>query len=994
MLAAAGGCGFRGALPMPPDEAVETFRVAPGFRIELFASEPHVVDPVEMAFDESGGIYVAELLDNPDDPSEGESPQSRIKYLEDTDGDGRIDRHTVFADRILALEGIAPWKGGLIATASTDILYLKDLDGDHRADIREVLYTGFALAHVETRISNPRLGLDNWFQVANYSNPGEVRSTLRPAVAPINVRNREFRFHPLDGVGEASTGNAQFGHSYNQWGHWFISHNTVHLRHTVIPPGYLDRNPLFSVEAAEQDISDHGRPASAVFPISEPQQWRIDRTAARQARYAETRPDRVEQLHGFFTASCGATVYVGDAFPDGFAGRVFVGEGAGNLVHCDILTPDGPTYSASRWPQGMDFLASTDEWFRPVNFSNAPDGNLYVLDYYRQYLEHPLFIPDAVKKRLRMDFRAGDTLGRIYRIVADGDETSRSLRVDLGALEMRDLVALLEHPNGWHRRTAHRLLIERQDRSVVPQLRVVAADSERPNTRLHALWTLEGLDALNVGLVVAALSDPHAAVRENALRMAEAYLPGLAAEVVAATKDRNARVAFQAALTAGNLPATDAVMDALTNVLAEHPDDPWFRIAVLSAPSDFARPVLARLIDRDPPTFEQVSSGKRTLLRAFFQVVAARNDATEIASLFGWLEPASPLDRPEWKTAALEGMAEGLSLRRGRRLLSPDIANALERLLGDDSEDVRVGATKIAGHVDLGDRVRQSIDVALDGRLPADRRVLAIHVLRGGAFHEVATALETVLLEDGRAGLRAAAASSLASFDDPSVATVLIRGWAGYPASTRDTVAELLIRRRDWALVFAEAIVSGTVGPSDIPVVTRIRFANHPDGAVRDRVAGHLQVDLGNRDRVVREHLRVLDLAADPDQGKSAFERECSSCHLRSSTRGRIGPDLSGVNNQSRETLLTSILDPSHSIEDRYRNFLLETNDGRFFDGLLVAETKVSVTLRGEVENVTVLKSDIAYLRASAVSLMPDGLEDALSDQEIADVIAYLRAGL
>ncbi len=980
---------------MAPDEALETFRIASGFRIELFAAEPHVVDPVEMAFDEFGGIYVAELLDNPDDPPEGSLPLSRIKYIEDTDGDGVIDHHTVFADRILAVEGIAPWKGGLVATASPDILYLKDLDGDHRADVREVLYTGFALAHVEGRLSNPRLGLDNWFYVANNSYPGQVIAPDRPAVPPVPVRNREFRFHPLDGVGEPSTGDAQFGQSYNEWGHWFISHNTVHLRHTVVPPGYLDRNPLLSVESTVEDVSDHGRPAAPVFPISEPQQWRIDRTAARQARYAETRPDRVERLHGFFTASCGATVYLGDAFPAPFAGRVFVGEGAGNLVHCDILTPEGPSYSASRWPRAMDFLASTDSWFRPVNFSNAPDGNLYVLDYYRQYLEHPMFIPDAVKKRLRMDFRAGDTLGRIYRIVPDSGEPGRPLRVNLGGRESSQLVGLLEHSNGWHRRTAHRLLVERQDLSVVPQLRTVALASDRPNSRLHALWVLEGVGALTAELVSTALSDSHAAVRENALRLAEAHLPRLGAEVLAATGDHHARVAFQAALTAGNLPKTDTVMEALADVLARYPDDSWFRVAVLSAPPDFARPVLERLMHRDPPVFDEVSGGKQSLLRAFYQVIAARFDERETGRLLHWLASGGRLDRAQWKTAALEGMAEGLSLRRGRRLSSPSIATSLARLLNDDSTDVRDAATKVAPFVDLGTRVRQAVEVASDTQLPVNRRIPAIRVLRGGAFHEVGPALEALLLlEDDEPEVRSAAAGSLASFDDPTVATALIGGWAGYAASTRDVVAELLIRRRDRAHAFADAIGAGWIDPSDIPVVTRIRFASHPDEAIRHKLAGHLQLDATDRDRVVRDHLRVLELAADPVRGKAAFERQCSNCHLGRGPRGRIGPDLSGVNNHSSETLLTSILDPSHSIADRYRNHLLETVDGRFHDGILVAETEASVTLRGETEDVTVLKSEIADLRASAVSLMPDGLEDALSDQEIADVIAYLRAGL
>lgn len=984
-------CGGHPPGPLSPAQALDSFRIAEGFRIELFAAEPHVVDPVEMAFDEAGGIYVAELLDNPDDPPDGEPPLSRIKYLEDRDGDGRIDSHTMFADRLLAVEGIAPWKGGLVVTAAPDILYLKDLDGDHRADVRAVLYTGFDLAHVERRLSNPRFGLDNWFYVVNGSSPGQVTSPQRPDDPPISVRNREFRFHPLRGLAGPSTGGAQFGQTYNQWGHWFISHNTVHLRHTVIPAGYLDRNPLLPVESPAQDISDHGQPAARVFPISQPQQWRIDRTAARQARYDESQPGRVEQLQGFFSASGGATVYVGDAFPTEFDGAVFVAEGAGNLVHCDMLSPAGPTYSASRWPETSDFLASTDPWFRPVNFSNAPDGNLYLLDYYRQYLEHPMFIPDAVKQRLAMDFRAGDTMGRIYRIVRDGAQPAGALAVDLASLSTAELVPLLEHPGGWHRRTAHRLLVERQDVSGAAQLRSMARESQLPNARLHALWTLEGLDALDADTLDAAFLDEHPAVRENAIRLAEADLARLERRVLAAARDEVPRVALQAALTLGNSPRSSRVIDALAGLLERHPDDAWFRMAVLSTPPEFAAPLLDRLLTRSG-LFDAVSAGRRALLRSLARTVSASRRPADLERLADWLD--GRLRRPEWQVSVLRGMAEGLALRKGSRLKAAGVSRTLVSLLRDGSGSVPEAAARIAPFLDLGSSLQQALDDAADETVPLQQRVLSVRVLQGGEYEQVADVLEAILLEGAEPALRSAAAASLASFRDPGVARALLGGWSSYAPSTRDAVAELLIRRRDLALALAAALADGRIEELDIAAVTRIRLASHPDEAVRALVNGRLRIGAAERDTVIEGHMGVIDLPGEPKRGKIAFDRECANCHLRRATRGRIGPDLSGVSNRSREDLLTSILDPSRSIEDRYRNHLVETTDGHFLDGLLVAETAAVVTLRGELEDVTVLKTDIADMRVSAVSLMPEGLEDALTDQELADVIAYLRAGL
>lgn len=986
-------CGQRDAGPLSPQEALTSFRIADGFRIELFAAEPHVVDPVELAFDENGSAYVAELADNPEDPPEGTLPLSRIKYLQDTDGDGVVDAHTVFADNLLGVEGIAPWKGGLIVTAAPDILYLKDTDGDHRADIRETLYTGFALAHVEGRLSNPRLGLDNWFYVVNHGYPGEVTSPKHPEMPMVSVRDREFRFDPLSGAAEASTGDAQFGHDYNEWGHWFIAHNTVHLRHTVIPPGYLRRNPLLPVEHAEQDISDHGRPAANVFPVSQPQQWRIQRTEARRRRYAETRPGREEQLEGFFTAACGTTVYTGDRFPAKLRGSIFVGEGNGNLVHCDLLTPSGPTYVASRWPPSEEFIASTDNWFRPVNFANAPDGALYVVDYYRQYLEHPDFIPEAVQQRLEMDFRAGDDKGRIYRIVPESSgPVARTAR--LGSLSSAELARRLEHPNGWHRRTAQRLLVERQDLAVAPDLRSIVLNHPQPAVRLLALWTLEGLDAVEPDTLSSALDDPHPALRESALRLAERVPDEFGASVIAATRDKNPRVAFQAALSAGGLAQLHGSAAALAGALARFPDDHWFHAAALSAPPGMAASVLAALVEHQPEFFDDRTRARASYLRSAAQVVAAQGDPSATDALLQLLSGAEPLSDDRWRIAALDGLGAGLSLHIGGPSGSAFAGEIISRFLEDPSEDLRAAASRVARHFDLAADVRRAKRLAQAPQSPLSERLAAARILQAGRYADVTDSLKSFLHEHSESDLRIEAARSIAAFEDPGAARTLIDAWPNSPLLVRDTIADALIRKRAHAVAFVEAVRQGRIPPAEIPAVTLIRLAQHPNERVRQAAAGIEPADERDRGRVIAEHLAALELRGNPQRGDEVFRRECSNCHLSRAQRGRIGPDLSGVANRSKEDLLTSILDPSYAIDDRYRNNLLETTDGRFFDGILVSETSATVTLRGELEDISVFKADIADLRESEVSLMPEGFEEALTQQDMADVIAFLQAGL
>src|SRR5947207_3208724 len=304
-----------GAPALSPQDSLKSFHLSEDFKVELFASEPQVVDPVEMVFDENGRIYVAEMLDYPDDPPAGKPARSRIKLLEDTDGDGKIDRSIIFADHVLEVSGLMPWKGGLIVTSAPDILFMKDTDGDGKADVRQVLYTGFPKVNPEGRITNPRLGIDNWIYASNHGGDGRITSPEHPERPPVLVRGTDFRFHPVRGLAEPASGPAQFGLTFDAWGNRFISENTVHIRQAVLPIQYLKRAPLLETGPVSQDISDHGRPSSKLFPLTKPQAWRRQRTQLRQQRYNENQLNRIEEVGGYFTAATGGTVYSGDVFP-------------------------------------------------------------------------------------------------------------------------------------------------------------------------------------------------------------------------------------------------------------------------------------------------------------------------------------------------------------------------------------------------------------------------------------------------------------------------------------------------------------------------------------------------------------------------------------------------------------------------------------------------------------------------------------------------------
>ena len=995
--------------PLAPEEALKTFQIVDGFRAELFAAEPEVVDPVEIAFDEDGNAYVAEMLDYPFDPAAGTPPRSRIRFLEDTDRDGRIDRATIFADQLLQVTSVLPWKEGVLATSAPDILYLKDTNGDHKADLREVWFTGFETHTVspESRITNLRFGIDNWVYAANNGRPGEITSPKWPDHPPVIVRGYDFRFHPLTGEFEPATGPTQFGMSFDEWGNRFMSQNTVHLRHAVLPTPYVLANRFFAPTSMLQYIPEDNPMESAVYPLTKPQQWRVERTEARQERYDETQPGRKELVGGHFTAATGATAYTGDAFPAEFIGSVFVADANGNLVHRDILKPSGATFVAERWPKDRELLASTDVWFRPVNMANAPDGNLYILDFYREYIEEPASIPESIKQRLQLDFYRGDERGRIYRLAPDQPSSNRGLQAGLGAASTQALVATLAHANGWHRLTAQRLLLERQDSAAIPELEKLAIESESPLGRLHALWTLDGLSALRGEHVAAALKDPHPEIRRHAIRLAEGFLPELTSAVLARADDADPKVQFQLLLTLGRIAGNER---PLAHLAAEHADDSWFRAAALLSVGDRPLGVLTRMLNSHREFFDlppadaaeransaaqdDPAAGRRALLRGLAAILGARRQPAELRMFFVTVDGSRVLRPAAWRAALLGGLADGLALAGTRGLRESSAAPILARFLGDPSGEVREAAFEVAPYFHLPGMIRDALAAAASEDITIERRERAVRFLRGGDFTVVAPVLSKILSSPSPQDLQSAAVTTLSHFDDTETPKLLLAGWQGYSPAVRARAAEALLGKRDWAAALLDAVEQGTIGAASIDAVARIRLTQYPEPAVRERAERLLEAEVRDRAQVVEAHHDVIELPSDLDRGRRIFEQHCAQCHLARADRGRIGPDLSGINNRGKEELLTHILDPSFEIQPNYTNYLVVAKDGRVLDGLLIGETAHTVTLRGEYDDVTIPREAIEQIRPSEVSLMPEGLEQDLDHQALADVIAYLRAGL
>ncbi|NBV33525.1 MAG: cytochrome C, partial [Proteobacteria bacterium] len=393
----------------------------------------------------------------------------RISVLEDRDGDGVYETSTVFADNLPWPTGVIWSRGGLYVAATPDIWRLEDRDVDGRAEFRERVFTGFGtglkVLNVQGLLNSFQWGQDNRIHaLCGGGNRGEISCLKRPEIPAQELAGRDFWFDPATYDFGFENGGAQYGMSFDNYGRKFGCANSDHLQYWIHDGVPASRNPLFTLPAARQSIAADGG-AAEVFRISPDEPWRIMRT---RWRIEGTVPGAVEgggRVSGYFTGATGTTIYRGDAYGENFVNNSFTGDAGGQLVHRKIIRPtvDGVNLVGERPvdERTLEFAASTDTWVRVVNFANAPDGCLYVCDMYREIIEHPWSIPEEIKKHI--DLNNGNDRGRIYRIAPIKKPARIGAAVNLGAMDTRSLVATLAHLNGWHRDTAHRLLVERKD---------------------------------------------------------------------------------------------------------------------------------------------------------------------------------------------------------------------------------------------------------------------------------------------------------------------------------------------------------------------------------------------------------------------------------------------------------------------------------------------------------------------------------------------------
>lgn len=941
--------------PLSPEDELKTLQLADAtLAVELVAAEPAVRAPVALAWDADGRMFVAEMTDYPSGPVSG-----RIRLLEDRDGDGRYERSTIFATNLAFPNGLMPWKNGLLVTAAPDIWFLADTNGDGVADVREKVLTGFAEGNQQLRVNGLFWGIDNWIYGANGRSDGEARwagtdvaaqSTEPAAATPstrtaISIRRHDFRFRPDLRKFEAIAGNSQFGMGHDDWGNRFPVFNNTPIRHVVMEDRYVERNPAL----AGTDVTPAISPASDGNRV-----------------YALTPPALlIPQPVGFFTSACGPSIYRGTALPDSYRGNYFVCEPVQNVVQRRELVPNGSTFLAQYAHTNREFLASTDPWFHGVFTTTGPDGALYIVDFYREWVEHPHWV--APELRDKVDWRRGEEHGRIWRIRAKDRKPSRA--PPLSRATEPDLVRSLESDNGWSRDTAQRLLVERNARGAVSALEKLAGRGVKPQSRVQALYTLDGLRGLSPNLAARATEDPHPRVREHGVRLAEEMLTGgwseasqprndLESKLLALSTDSDARVRLQVAATLGQLPDSDDKLAAATRI-ATRPDlDEWQAAMLLGVAGERPWSLLSRL----KPLLRSGSDPQLILLEKLTGLtVKGRNDEA-ISQLAGWIGEANSLNR----LALTRSFIEALPAR--------ERAAALGRLGGD--------------------KLRAAATATTTNSLASLRlRLASVRLLAATDSRESAGAFLALLNRTAPEPLQLAAVKALLDWNDASLARAALEQWPSCSKAARREMIASGVRHPASAAALLDAVEANRIPAWEIDPLNRQSIEKLPDEPLRQRAATLLQsATSSDREKVLKDYGGATRLAGDRKRGAAIFERACAVCHQMQGVGARVGPDLSGIGQHPRETLLIDILAPSRQVLPDYISYMATTRSGDVFVGVLVNESASSVTLRRANEpDLTLQRADLKELKTENKSLMPDGLEAGTTVQDMADLLEFLR---
>ncbi len=951
--------------PTSPEESIAKIHVPLGYRVDIVACEPQVLDPVAFDWDASGKLWVVEMADYPLGMDGQGKAGGRVRVLEDVDGDGRYEKSQLFADGLNFPNGILAWRDGVLVTAAPDLLFLRDTDADGKADVFEVLFQGFNQGNQQLRMNGLRWGLDNWVYCANGGHHAKhglgIHIESKRNGKKYELGSRDFRFNPDSGELEVESGPSQFGRNRDAWGHWFGTQNANPLWQYVLPDRYLARNPYVPTVSPIRHVIPSGSPP--VYPASP----------------LEKRYHSFEQS-GRYTSACGSTIYGDEVLfplirpteknasgpePD----HSFTCEPFHNLVQHNWMKDDGVSYAAVRPDNegSIDFFASEDRWCRPVMVRTGPDGGLWVADMYRYMIEHPEWLPAEGKADLLPHYRLGDDRGRIYRVMPSLQP--KSAFPNLAKANTVQLVHFLKSSNIWVRDRAQQMLLWQNDKQAPELLEESFQKNASPTNRVHILYALEGLSKLRPTTLLGALQDAHPRVRENALRLAERSTnDDVVVQACKLATDTDDKVCLQLALSIGQWPSNTAG-EALVLLAKRFADNPYMNSAIMSSALTHQK-VFARGIATAEPSI--VASFREPLLRQSI----GRSDMGTVAVL---LDSVLSLPEPNRTIAAYELLHSMNS-----------VGAHLSQLAQTDTQGLLKPAM-----FKLEQAWNESRQVADNFDLDPARRVAATKLLLCSSRHrEFAIAsLAEWLKPQFDPQLQAQVLQALQRSAIDQVPNILSIAWNEFSPDLRGLAIDAWLSREAWTIDLLQRLEDKQILPSGISLTQRASLVQHPNKSIAQRAKLLLsQVRSTTRPEVLEKYRKALQLTGDSMRGKAVYQKSCASCHRRGEEGNEVGPNLATIVNHAPDKLLTNILDPNVDIQPGYQAYTCLLDTGEILSGILVSESANSVTIKqanGMLRSIA--RGEIEKLQNSSKSFMPEGLEETISIQEMSDLIEFLR---
>lgn len=1053
--------------PLPAETSVQGYSVPQSFSMALWAKEsndnwpenqrsnPKLAGlqgkPIAMNWDERGRLWVCETIDYPNELQPVGQGRDRIKICEDTDSDGQADKFTVFAENLSIPSTLICYRGGVIVQDGRSTIYLKDTDGDDSADFKQELITGWAMGDTHGGVGNFQYGPDNWIwgmQGYNNSTPvinGEKQMGFRqgfwrfkpksgaadstaPAYA-IDKTSKKVSTDPTDRFNQHSirieavefmraTNNNTWGLGFSEEGYVFGSTaNNCPSVHMPIPNRYYDRVSGWSPKTLEKISPD------AKFRA-------ID--------------DKIRQVdvHGGYTAAAGSALYTARNYPSPWWNRIqMVCEPTGHLVGSFVLYKDGAGYKSNNT---FNTVASVDDWAAPIMSEVGPDGNVWVLDWYNYIIQHnptPNGFKTGKGAAYESDLR-DKRFARIYRLMyqAGAGSKAASTTRDLSKASSVDLVDALKDQNFYWRRTAQRLLVEKnvKDDRTLAALVALVDNREMDDIGLnpgamHAIWTLEGLansgnDAARESLHIACakgFKHPSSPVRNAAVSCCQPSQIKNAVELNL-QHDADPRVKLSLLLRIADGNSNDAIpRDLLSRWMlddASIASDDILLDAWTAAAATNPIPTLITLVNSNTASMDPRFANRISVLAE--HIARSSPNAEKVERLLD-LDPSSTLTVAAW-----EGLARGWPLLTDESLQNAGQARRVaraatskpqyltltlsdeaqkkfrDRFLADSTSiECKAAVLSVADKWSIRDleqsvaSIQQSLfAIALDTGLDGDKRLNAWEqaIRLSPASTRILDATSKFFTPQLSPELGSKAMDALQTARVDGLANQLLNARRKLGPSLANHVLRLLLNRAETTTLLLDAIEQGQIQFSDLQLDQRQAILNHPDRSIATR-AGELMKARGamvtsNRQALVDEWMSVTEAKGDLENGLAMYKKHCAQCHKHGELGVAIGPNLTGMAVHPKHEILMNILDPSRSVESNFRTYQVLTTDGIVITGMLAGESANSIRIintQGKDEQV--LRADIEEMNASVKSLMPEGFEASISKKEMADLLAFLN---